>query len=162
MDRGGSVAEQNSVRSTHESSPPRSQCRLPPISTSPSVWTPWRSEAKMQWSVLCSLLVFIHKQTKIMPHGSVDEITLWGSFSPQRLRAQWQLEIQNKTANWISHHYTPTHWGHTMKMCGPEWRSRPLELTAVAWDFSHCCVCSGKTVSHIQLNCLILVSPTTC
>lgn len=35
------------------------------------------------------------------------EISLW-DVPPQRLRAQWQLGIQNKTTNWISHHHHST------------------------------------------------------
>lgn len=89
------------------------------------------------------------------------EISLW-NVPPQRLRAQWQLGIRNKTTNWISHHYHPTLWPARIPG-SEEWKSRLIyeeeEEDEGAhlghWDFHnsywttyHKLVRAGTTVSH--------------
>lgn len=71
---------------------------------------------------LCLLLVFIRTKSrrakkKLLPRGSADREKLkTARISPpfHRLRTHWHLQIPNKTANWISHHYTPTHYAQTV------------------------------------------------
>lgn len=126
MDGGGSgVAEHNSFRTT-------TRLQFSTISMSITHIHKWfclKYKLKRgglescRWAGLkCLLPVFIHRKIKLpktrLPQGSVNghklEISLCGSLSPQRLRAQWQVEIQNKTANWISHHYKPTQNAHSV------------------------------------------------
>lgn len=83
-------------------------------------------------------------------------------------RDYWQLGIQNKTANWISHHYTPTHYGHTVRtalrrreyIAFHAWRRIKGSTTWVCsgrGDFNHCCgtFCWKSVNCESSSNCLL-------
>lgn len=66
--------------------------------------------------IVCAVPMVIHWKKNILQGiggQTQPEISLW-DVPPQRLRAQWQLGIQNKTTNWISHHYHFTLWPSRM------------------------------------------------
>lgn len=198
MDGGGSgVAEHNSVRSTTWDQPFTISLSAAHIHKSflfkSELYRGVLKGCKWAWLrvVLCLLPVFIHRKIKNYCHedhwtDTSLETSIWGSRSPQRLRAQWQLGIQNKTTNWISHHYQPTHYAHTVRTAS--WSMKTIAFYAwrrmkgsTTWaysghgDFNNCCgmlcrksVCSWRTVSHVQiacfgqLSCLVIVAATTC
>lgn len=83
-------------------------------------------------------------------------------------RDYWQLGIQNKTANWISHHYTPTHYSHTVRTA--LWRREYIAFHAwrrikgsTTWvcsgrgDFNHCwgTFCWKSVNCESSSNCLL-------
>lgn len=135
----------------------------------------WKTADEQDWrlSSVYSLHSFIErKEKKLLPQGSADwhklKISLWGSLSPQRLRTLWQLGIQNKTANWISHHYTPTHYGHTVRtalrrreyIAFHAWRRIKGSTTWVCsgrGDFNHCwgTFCWKSVNCESSSNCLL-------
>lgn len=111
------VSEWRSRRSQqHESSPSVSRCQHPiPFITSMSFTDPWVYRCARLKVIVCVVPMVIHwkKKKKNILQGlavNASQRLVLRTVPPQRLRAQWQLGIQNKTTNWISHHYHLTLW----------------------------------------------------
>lgn len=80
-----------------------------------SVWSPWWFIGEKK------------KKKKNILQGLADNASqrlVLRAVPPQRLRAQWQLGIQNKTTNWICHHYHLTLW--PSRIPGSEESQSPL------------------------------------
>lgn len=101
---------------------PPSSCQQPQANSFPNLTFIGECCMGYRWERSCvyssySLGQRIEEEKKLLPRGSADREKLkTARISPpfNRLRTHWHLQIPNKTANWISHHYTPTHYAQTI------------------------------------------------